>query len=146
MPWVKVKESTAAEREALDRNYRGRARFLVDESIGQTVADILKDWGYNTRYAANEGLLGRSDEDVFASAWKAKAANESWEARRYVTTTSRHHVTQSQFLHRFLSPYSDQTSPGKFHGHVRAWSQLTPEMQNALKNAGLTDARGNIFR
>src|SRR5205823_2339228 len=40
----------------------------------------------------------------------------------------------------------DQTSPGKFHGHARAWGELTSEMQNALKNAGLTDARGNILR
>ncbi len=72
MPWVKVKETSAAEREALDRNYRGRVRFLVDESVGHTVAEILQDWGYNTRYVADDGLLGHSDEDVFASAWKAK--------------------------------------------------------------------------
>jgi len=39
----------------------------------------------------------------------------------------------------------DQHSPGKFHGHVREWGELTSEMQNALKNAGLTNASGNII-
>ena len=45
----------------------------------------------------------------------------------------------------------DQTSaatednPAVFHGHVREWSELRPEMQNALKDAGLTDAKGNIM-
>jgi hypothetical protein len=40
----------------------------------------------------------------------------------------------------------DQTSEGVFHGHVREWGELTSEMQNALKEAGLTDARGNILK
>jgi hypothetical protein len=40
----------------------------------------------------------------------------------------------------------DQTSEGVFHGHVREWGELTSEMQNALKEAGLTDARGGILK
>jgi len=32
-----------------------------------------------------------------------------------------------------------------FHGHVREWSELTSQMQNALEEAGLTDGRGNII-
>jgi len=38
----------------------------------------------------------------------------------------------------------DQTSDGVFHGHVREWNELTSQMQNALKDAGLTDASGGI--
>ena len=38
----------------------------------------------------------------------------------------------------------DQHLPGKFHGHVRAWDDLTPAMQDALKNAGLVDKKGNL--
>jgi hypothetical protein len=39
---------------------------------------------------------------------------------------------------------ANESGSATFHGHVRAWNELTPEMQNALKNANLTDARGNI--
>ena len=39
----------------------------------------------------------------------------------------------------------DQTSSGVFHGHVRTWDQLTPEMQRALKQAGMVDSRGRIL-
>jgi hypothetical protein len=41
----------------------------------------------------------------------------------------------------------DETYPGQqiFHGHVRSWNQLRPEMQAALRRAGLVDARGRII-
>lgn len=40
----------------------------------------------------------------------------------------------------------DQTSEGEFHGHVRAWDELTSQMQNALKDAGLTTSNGTIVK
>ncbi len=41
----------------------------------------------------------------------------------------------------------DETYPGQqaFHGHVRSWSELRPEVQAALRRAGLFDARGRII-
>jgi hypothetical protein len=41
----------------------------------------------------------------------------------------------------------DETHPGQgvYHGHVRTWDQLRPEMQNALRRAGLVDRRGRIL-
>lgn len=39
----------------------------------------------------------------------------------------------------------DQTSAGVFHGHVRTWNELTSEMQNALRQAGMVDSRGRIL-
>jgi len=41
----------------------------------------------------------------------------------------------------------DETYLGQqvFHGHVRSWSELRPEMQAALRRAGLVDARGRII-
>lgn len=41
----------------------------------------------------------------------------------------------------------DETYPGQciFHGHVRTWDELTPEMKSALHKAGLTDLKGNIL-
>lgn len=38
----------------------------------------------------------------------------------------------------------DQTSDGIFHGHVRAFKDLTSAQQNALRNAGLVDKKGNF--
>ncbi len=35
---------------------------------------------------------------------------------------------------------------GKFHGHVRTWSQLAPEMKNALIKAGKTNVKGKIIK
>ena len=40
----------------------------------------------------------------------------------------------------------DETSKGVFHGHVRAWDELTSQMQNALKDAGLTSPNGAIIK
>jgi len=53
-----------------DLQYRGKARFLVDENTGIEVATMLQRYGYNAQFVADLGLLGRSDEDVFAAAWK----------------------------------------------------------------------------
>ncbi|MEJ1932620.1 RHS repeat-associated core domain-containing protein [Nostoc sp. NIES-2111] len=39
----------------------------------------------------------------------------------------------------------DQTSSGKFHGHVRGWKELNDQQRNALVNGGYTDRRGNIL-
>lgn len=71
MAWVKLKLPSSAERRELDAEYRGKARFLVDESVGELVATVLRDEErYNTKYVGDVGLLGKSDEDVFAFAWK----------------------------------------------------------------------------
>ena len=34
---------------------------------------------------------------------------------------------------------------GAFHGYVVPWSELTPQMQNALKRAGMVNGRGKII-
>jgi predicted nuclease of predicted toxin-antitoxin system len=70
MPWKKLDLPTADEMRGMDEAYRGKARFLVDESMGATIAKYLNEKGYNTKYVGDEGLEGRSDEDVFAFAWK----------------------------------------------------------------------------
>jgi len=72
MPWKDLDEPTDDEERELDLQYRGKARVLVDESAGIGVAKILQRLGYNTKFVADLGLVGRSDEDVFAAAWKDK--------------------------------------------------------------------------
>jgi hypothetical protein len=39
----------------------------------------------------------------------------------------------------------DQTSKGKFHGHVRSWKELSDQQRNALIKARLADKRGHIL-
>jgi filamentous hemagglutinin len=39
----------------------------------------------------------------------------------------------------------DEHLPGRFHGHVRSWEELTPAMQHALEQAGLVTKRGRII-
>lgn len=36
----------------------------------------------------------------------------------------------------------DQTQAGQWHGHVRTWEELTPEMQRALIDQGVVDRKG----
>jgi predicted nuclease of predicted toxin-antitoxin system len=38
--------------------------------MGEQVAQILRSEGFNVKYAGDVGLTGRSDEDVFAEAWR----------------------------------------------------------------------------
>jgi predicted nuclease of predicted toxin-antitoxin system len=49
-----------------------RSKFLVDESLGIGVAQILQHIRYNVKFGPSVGLGGRSDEDVFAFAWREK--------------------------------------------------------------------------
>jgi filamentous hemagglutinin len=39
----------------------------------------------------------------------------------------------------------DRTINSTFHGHVRSWNDLHPDMQNALIRAGMADRRGNVI-
>lgn len=39
----------------------------------------------------------------------------------------------------------DQACPGVFHGRVRIWQELTPEMKNALVKSGMATRNGSIM-
>ncbi|MGA2905333.1 MAG: DUF5615 family PIN-like protein [Candidatus Korobacteraceae bacterium] len=45
-------------------------RFLVDESLGNDAARLLRDQGYNAKFVEDLGLMGKADDAVFAAAWK----------------------------------------------------------------------------
>ena len=70
MPWRELALPPAKEVEAFVNGFRKKSRFLVDESVGSGVAEILRDAGWNAHYVEEMGLKGRSDEEVFARAWK----------------------------------------------------------------------------
>lgn len=69
MTWHRVPDAPQEEVKAFADQFRKRARFLVDESLGVDVAKVLQDQGWNAKYVAELGLEGHSDEDVFARAW-----------------------------------------------------------------------------
>ncbi len=53
-------------------DFKRKARILVDESLGEGVADYLRKRGYRALFVKDVGLSGRSDEEVFAYAWRDK--------------------------------------------------------------------------
>jgi len=69
MPWRRVPDAPREEVEAYANQFRKKARFLIDESLGAKVAELLRDQGWNAKYVAELGLDGHTDEDVFARAW-----------------------------------------------------------------------------
>jgi predicted nuclease of predicted toxin-antitoxin system len=69
MAWVPLEQPTEDELRNFKARYRGKARFLVDESAGVEVCRLLKNNGYNAKFVKENDLRGRSDEDVFAAAW-----------------------------------------------------------------------------
>ena len=71
MPWVTIEQPSDRELSDFLRDRKRRtARFLVDESLGVEVANILRDDGWNVRYVEEVGLAGHSDEDVCAYAFR----------------------------------------------------------------------------
>jgi len=48
------------------------SRFMVDEYLGPEVAPTLRNLGYNATDTHTLKLNGRSDEEVFAAAWRER--------------------------------------------------------------------------
>jgi predicted nuclease of predicted toxin-antitoxin system len=65
MPWRPLPNPTET-----DDDLRKKTRIFVDENLGEEVANYLRGRGYNVVFANDVGLSGRSDEDVFAYAWR----------------------------------------------------------------------------
>jgi hypothetical protein len=69
MPWRPIPEPTKADLGDLHRSMK-KARFLVDENLGEGVADIVRGKGFNVQFVADAGLRRHDDSDVFAYAWR----------------------------------------------------------------------------
>jgi len=67
MGWEPIQISQA-ELFFYDNEATEKAKFLVDESVGVDVVQLLQRSDWNARYVAEGGLSGRSDEDVLAFA------------------------------------------------------------------------------
>jgi predicted nuclease of predicted toxin-antitoxin system len=68
MPWI---ERTIDDAEAIEfsTEHRKKGRFLVDESLGEEAARVIRSAGWNAVFVSEVNLRGRSDEEVFAFAW-----------------------------------------------------------------------------
>lgn len=70
MPWKRLDNPDPETRRALDREFGGKIRFLVDESLDTTLVLALEKLGWKAESVVDVGLSGRADEDVLAHAWR----------------------------------------------------------------------------
>jgi predicted nuclease of predicted toxin-antitoxin system len=69
MGWKELSPVTDKQTQDFSR-LKKKTRFLVDESLGEAVTLVLREDGWNVKFALDVGLGGHSDEDLFAYAWK----------------------------------------------------------------------------
>jgi hypothetical protein len=53
----------------ISAEFKGRTRFLIDESLGCEVANYLREKGFNAVYVGYVGLSGHADVHIFVYAW-----------------------------------------------------------------------------
>ena len=70
MPWKPIQEPSDAEVREIVRENRGKAKFLVDENLGEEVTRLLRDDGWNVTDVFELNILGQPDENIFAVARK----------------------------------------------------------------------------
>ena len=70
MSWEPLPNPAKEDHSWFTRTFAKKARFLVDENTGVTVAGALRTLGWNAKAAGEAGLNRRSDEDLFAYAWR----------------------------------------------------------------------------
>ena len=68
MPWRPFGKLSKTELAEARREGKRKTRFLMDESVDNRVASLLRSAGYNAVYAEAAGLKGHPDENVFAFA------------------------------------------------------------------------------
>jgi predicted nuclease of predicted toxin-antitoxin system len=71
MPWQPIDISNE-EAHDLMKAFPRASRFMVDENLGPELAPTLRSLGYNTTDTHTLKLNGRSDEEVFAAAWRER--------------------------------------------------------------------------
>jgi predicted nuclease of predicted toxin-antitoxin system len=71
MGWKRLDHDISDESfAAFERDFKQKARFLVDESLGVEAARVIRASGWNVVYVDEVDLGGKSDEDVFAFGWR----------------------------------------------------------------------------
>src|SRR5215813_9419803 len=71
MPWQPIDISNQEAHDFM-KVFPKASRFLVDENLGPELAPALRSLGYNATDIYTLKLNGRSDEEVFAAAWRER--------------------------------------------------------------------------
>lgn len=120
---------------------KGRAKFLVDESLGEGVARVMGELGRNVKFVPNVGLGGHSDEDVFAFAWRE---------RRVLLTHDRDFLDDRRFpFNRNPGVIVLPGGHGTDHALVVALREvmsLMGDFKNLFPNAKIEISNDNIWR
>jgi predicted nuclease of predicted toxin-antitoxin system len=120
--WILNKgPSSKAEAAEIRKRISGHSKFLVDESLGPEVANIINSLGWNAVFAADMGLNGRSDEDIFAFACKEK---------RILLTHDHHFLDDRRF------PYYRNTGVVVMPGGDGKGESLARAITNVIKLLG----------
>lgn len=69
MAWKAAPPTPPDEINDFIKQFRKKARFLVDESLGVEVANVLRNLGWNAKFVGEVGLTRRDDIDVLAYSW-----------------------------------------------------------------------------
>lgn len=72
MPWKLMDDPSKDEISAMQEQWKKKARFLIDESLDQELVEVLRVLGWNAVGAMEANLIGKSDEDVIAYAWRER--------------------------------------------------------------------------
>lgn len=92
--------------------FRRKAKFLVDESLGIGTTHFLREQRWNAKDVSEVGLSGRSDEEVFAFAFREK---------RIVLTHDSDFLDDKRFsFHRNPGVVVLPGGSGDFHVFVRS--------------------------
>jgi hypothetical protein len=67
--WKPLESFSKKEISEFEHRFRKKARFLVDENVDVGVSDAINELGWNSVTVGEVGLIGHSDEGVFAFAW-----------------------------------------------------------------------------
>ena len=103
------------------KDFKSKARFLVDESLGRATAELIRDRGWNVRYVDDVGLLGRSAQEILAFAWR--------EQRILLT----HHL---EFLDDSRFPFQDNPGLVVLPGVTRSTLGLADAVNGVLALIG----------
>lgn len=72
LPLPEIQDYELDDYRQFRAEYSGKVRFLVDENMGDDVAEFLRGGGFNAKFIGDYGMCGHPDENVFNLAWKER--------------------------------------------------------------------------
>jgi predicted nuclease of predicted toxin-antitoxin system len=138
--WARLENPPKSLIRAIRDRIAGRAKWLVDESLGEGVARAIRDLGLNVKFVADFALAVRSDEEVFAYAWKE---------RRILLTHDRDFLDDGRFpFTRNPGVIVLPGGHGREHGLARALRAVLSvigENKNLFPNAKIEISNDNTW-